>query len=54
MKLRFLKAKHWLLLTLLGWMGVAVSCTEKYGCPEDGPDMYGCPPSEYNDSIVKL
>ena len=47
MKIRFLKAKHWLLVALMGLMGLATSCTE-----EDEPiDMYGCPPSEYNDSL---
>ena len=52
MKIRFLKAKHWLLITLLGIMGVASSCTKMYDCPEDEfKPMYGCPPSEYNDSL---
>ena len=49
MKIRILKAKHWLLVALLGLMGVASSCAKEYGPLE--PDMYGCPPSEYNDSL---
>ena len=51
MKRRYLKAKHWLLLFLLGLLGVSVSSCEKYGTPEPY-EMYGCPPSEYNDSLV--
>ena len=54
MKLRLLKAKHWLLITLMGMLGVNVSSCEKmYGCPEDEiTPMYGVPSTEYNDSIV--
>ena len=50
MKIKFLKAKHWLLAALMGLMGVATSCTVEYGTLEP-EDMYGCPPSEYNDSL---
>lgn len=51
MKLRLLKAKHWLLITLMGMLGLS-SC-EKYGCPEcEITPMYGVPSTEYNDSIV--
>lgn len=42
MKLRLLKAKHWLLITLMGLLGLS-SC-------EKQKDMYGCPEPDYNDS----
>ncbi len=49
MKVRFLKAKNWLVVALLGLMGVGVCSCEKYGVPEE---EYGCPTTEYNDSIL--
>lgn len=49
MKVNVLKAKRWLIVALLGLMGVGVCSCEKYGTQEE--EMYGCPPSEYNDSI---
>ena len=54
MRLCYLKAKHWLLIALLGVVGATVSSCEKYGCPEceEPADMYGSPETEYNDSIV--
>lgn len=42
MKLRLLKAKHWLLITLMGMLGLS-SC-------EKQEDMYGCPEPDYTDS----
>ncbi len=45
MKIKFLKAKNWLLLALMGLLGFS-SCTKM---------MYDCPPDEYrgyNDSVV--
>lgn len=42
MKLRLLKAKHWLLITLMGMLGLS-SC-------EKQKDMYGCSEPDYNDS----
>ena len=50
MKVRFLKAKNWLIVALLGLMGVGICSCEKYGTQEE--DMYGCPTTEYNDSIL--
>lgn len=45
MKLRFLKAKHWLLIALLGLMGFTA-------CSKDEDDqihlMYGVPETTYN------
>ena len=46
MKLRFLKAKHWLLIALLGLMGFTA-------CSKDDKDdqireMYGVPETTYN------
>ena len=49
MKIRFLKAKNWFIVAFLGLMGVSVCSCEKYGTQED---MYGCPTTEYNDSIL--
>lgn len=46
MKLWFLKAKHWLLLVLLGMMGVA-SCG-KDDKEDDIQLMYGVPEKTYN------
>ena len=47
MKIRFLKAKNWLIVAFLGLMGVSVCSCEKYGTQEEG-----CPTTEYNDSIL--
>ena len=47
MKVRFLKAKNWLIVAFLGLMGVSVCSCEKYGTQEEG-----CPTTEYNDSIL--
>lgn len=47
MKVRFLKAKNWLIVALLGLMGVGICSCEKYGTQEEG-----CPTTEYNDSIL--
>ena len=47
MKIRFLKAKHWLLIALLGLMGLS-SCSKDD--ENDGPYlMYGPPPKAYNE-----
>ena len=52
MKLHFLKTKRWLLIALLGIIGAVSASCEKYGSPENEfINMYGCPPSDYNDSI---
>lgn len=41
-----------MLIVLLGIIGAVVTSCEKYGSPEDEfTNMYGCPPSDYNDSI---
>ncbi len=40
MKIRFLKAKHWLLISVMGLFGLT-SCEKMYGSPE--PD--------YNDTL---
>jgi hypothetical protein len=55
MKRHILNAKHWLLLALMGLLGVS-SCTKlMYGSPEEPyQEMYGCPATEYNDSVVNL
>lgn len=42
MKIRLLKVKHWLLISIMGLLGLT-SC-------EKQKDMYGCPESSYNDS----
>lgn len=47
MKTKFLKAKYWLLMALMGLLGVATSCEKE----SEPIDMYGCPPTEYNDSL---
>ncbi len=53
MKVRFLKARHWLMAALLAMIGATVSSCEKYGSPEsEFETMYGCPTNEYNDSIL--
>jgi hypothetical protein len=45
MRIRLIKAKHWLLLAVMTLIGIASSCSKEV-------DMYGCPPSEYNDSLL--
>ena len=40
MKIRLLKAKHWMLISIMGLLGVS-SCQK---------DMYGTPETPYNDS----
>lgn len=35
MKIKYLKAKHWLLMSLGGLLGITLGCEQ--------PDMYGCP-----------
>lgn len=52
MRLRVLKAKHWLILTLLGMLGMASCSKDKDDGPSEIKVMYGCPTSEYNDSIA--
>lgn len=42
MKIRLLKAKHWLLITVMGLFGLS-SCEKQL-------DMYGSPEPDYNDS----
>lgn len=53
MRIKYLKFRHWLLMALLGAVGVA-SCS-KYGTPEedyDGPrPMYGVIQTEYNENL---
>ena len=52
MKVKYLKLRRWLITGLLGLLGIGVSSCEKYGCPEDEIEaMYGCPVTEYNDTI---
>ena len=36
MKIKYLKVKNWLLLSLASLLGINISCTmkEEYGCPE--------------------
>lgn len=43
MKIRFLKAKHWLLISVMGLFGLT-SCEKQL-------DMYGSPEPDYNDSL---
>ena len=53
MKVKYLKFRRWLLLGLLGLMGIGVSSCAKYGSPEDDYSAeYGCPVTEYNDTII--
>ena len=49
MKNHLLKARHWLLLLLLGLLGGSVCSCTRYDEPEL---MYGVPTTGYNDSIV--
>ncbi len=44
MKIKYLKAKHWLLMSLGSLLGITIGCEEKY--------MYGCPEMPYNDTVV--
>ena len=44
MKIKFLKAKHWLLLSLASLLGIALGCEQ--------PDMYGTPEGPYNDTLA--
>lgn len=54
MRISYLKFRRWLLLALLGVMGIGVSSCEKYGSPEDDYDgprpMYGVIQTEYNEN----
>ena len=47
MKIKFLKFKNWLLLSMASIFGLQVSCVE----PEPDPpeDLYGCPEVEYDE-----
>ena len=35
MKIKYLKVKNWLLLSLASLLGINTGCTKEYGCPED-------------------
>ena len=43
MKKRLLKAKHWLIVTLMGMLGLS-SCEKQL-------DMYGCPEPGFDDTL---
>lgn len=47
MKIRLLKAKHWLIVTLMGMLGLS-SCEKP--C-EKQLDMYGCPEPGFDDTL---
>lgn len=44
MKIKYLKTKHWLLMSLGGLLGITLGCEKPY--------MYGCPEGSFNDSVV--
>lgn len=46
MRLRLLKAKHWLLITVMGMFGLS-SCEKQL-------DMYGSPEPNYDDSLAAV
>lgn len=46
MRLRLMKAKHWLLITVMGMFGLS-SCEKQL-------DMYGTPEPNYNDSLTAV
>lgn len=46
MKIHFLKAKHWLLISVMGLFGLT-SCEKQL-------DMYGSPEPNYNDSLAAV
>ena len=45
MKIKCLKLKHWLLVSLGGLLGITLGCEQ--------PDMYGTIETPYNDTIVE-
>lgn len=52
MKTKYLTFRRYIIISLLGLLGIGVSSCEKYGCPEDEIElMYGCPTTEFNDSL---
>lgn len=46
MKIRLLKVKHWLLISIMSVLGLS-SCDK-----QSEEDMYGCPETPYNDSVI--
>ena len=44
MKIKYLRTKHWLLMSLGGLLGITLGC--------ERPDMYGCPEGPFDDSVV--
>lgn len=35
MKIKYLKVKNWLLVSLASLLGISTSCAKEYGCPEE-------------------
>lgn len=50
MKIKLLKIKNWLLLSITSLLALQVSCKE----PDPPESLYGCPEVEYNerDSVI--